>query len=99
MALSGTANAAGELVLTIRPPRQQTWTVSQVSVECLTAPGGATCDIRLSGRLVAPAVPQQDAVSGDPPVIVRPSETLQVVWAGLTPGDPGAALVFYDDGT
>jgi hypothetical protein len=77
----------------------QTWTVSQVSVSLPTAPIGATCDLRKDGVLITPLIPTGDAASGDPPVTLRPGETLTVNFAGCTPGAAGTVYLIYDDGT
>lgn len=77
----------------------QTWTVSQVSVEMSNAPIGATCTLRKDGALITPLIPTGDAASGDPPVILRPGQTLSVTFAGCIPGSLGTVFVFYDDGT
>jgi len=98
-AYSVTVTAGGTAVLAIQTDsRFHTWTVSQVSVEMPTAPIGATCWLRKDGAPVSPIIPTGDAVSGEPPVILRPGQTLTVEWAGCTPGDTGQVWVSYDDG-
>lgn len=91
--------AGGTATATIRVQDGiNTWTVNQVSIEMANAPVGATAELRYNGRLVTPMIPTGDVADGSPPVILRPADTLTVEWAGCTPGDVGAALVFYDDG-
>lgn len=77
----------------------RTWTISQVSVELAAAPIGATCDVRKNGTLITPLIATGDAASGDPPVVLRPGDTLTVNWAGCTIGTRGSVYLIYDDGT
>ena len=94
---SQTVSAAGSATVRIRPLRLQTWTVTQVAVE-MPPVAGQTCELRRNGFLVSPVVPTQDAVGGDPPVLLRPSDELTVEWTNCTPGDVGKVQVFYEYG-
>lgn len=99
-AYSVTVDASGNAVAAIQTGSSfRTWTVSQISVEMPTAPLGATCDARKGGALITPLIPTGDAATGDPPVILRPGETLTVAFAGCTPGDVGTVFLIFDDGT
>lgn len=99
-ALSVTVGSNGKATATIKTrTKLQTWSISQVSVELPTAPIGATCALRKNGVLVTPMIPTADVAGGDPPVILRPGETLTVEWAGCTPGATGTVYCIYDDGT
>lgn len=89
-------DGAGNAVITISPEGLQQWRVTQVSVE-LDDDQVSTCVLRKNGRPVAPAVPQLDAVGGEPSVMLRPGDRLTVEWAGATPGLVAAANVFYDE--
>jgi hypothetical protein len=72
------------------------WEVSQVSIEMLTAPSGATLDVRYMNSLVAPSQSaRRAAASGDPPIFLNGGETMSVEWQNCTPGDPGKVLVVY----
>jgi hypothetical protein len=95
--LAGTVDAAGGLTLTLRVVGGRPWSVSQVSVEMANAGGSATGVLRFNGFLVAPFVPQADAVGGDPPITMQPtSDELTVVWANAVAGVSGQALFIYD---
>lgn len=96
---TATADALGVALVTIKTrTRLQTWTITQVSVEMTTAPIGSTCELRRNNFLVTPLISTGDAASGDPPVILRGSDTVTVKWAGATPGAVGNVLIFFDDG-
>lgn len=96
---SVTVAAGGTAVQRIQTKTKfQTWTVSQVSVEMPTAPIGATCYLRKNGIGITPLIPTGDAASGDPPILLRPGETMSVEWAGCTAGDVGTVYIVYDDG-
>jgi len=95
-----TVDASGTAVQAIQTGSAfRTWTVSQVSVEMPSAPLGATCDVRKGGALITPLIATGDAATGDPPVVVRPGETLTVTFEGCTPGDTGTVYLIFDDGT
>jgi hypothetical protein len=98
-ALSVTVDAAGLATARIQTGSKfQTWTVSQVSVEMPSAPIGSTCWLRKNGAPITPLIATGDAASGDPPIILRPGETMTVEFAGCTPGDVGNIFLVYDDG-
>jgi hypothetical protein len=100
MALTVTVGGDGTATARVQTKTKfQTWTISQVSVEMATAPLGATCDVRKDGALITPLIPTGDAASGDPPVTLRPGQTLTVAFAGCTPGSVGGVYLIYDDGT
>lgn len=99
-AYSVLVDGAGNATATIQTGSSfRTWTVSQISVEMPSAPLGATCDARKNGALITPLIATGDAATGDPPVTLRPGETLTVAFAGCTPGDVGTVFLIYDDGT
>jgi hypothetical protein len=98
--LSATAPASGAVTLTFRIRGTEVNRVTQVSTEmtagsAASVSSGAVGALRLNGRLVAPFVPQGDAVGGDPPVDVGPTDDLTVEFTGATPGNVCAALIFY----
>ena len=72
------------------------WRVTQVSIEMPTAPVGAACYLRKRGKLVTPMIATGDVAAGDPPIFLKPGETMTVTWTGCTPGDVGTVLVIYD---
>lgn len=99
--------AAGTGEVDFPAPRGQVpFTVSQVSIAAIdvagsstpTAPGNATAGVYYNGFLITPMVPQADAASGDPPVVVTPNDTLAVLWTNCTPGRLVQATFIYDDG-
>jgi len=92
-------NASGVATVTIRTQGRQVWTISQVSVEMPTAPSGSTCTLRKNGAFVSLLVAQGDAAGGDPPLTLRPSDTMTITWTGCTAGDLGAVYTVYEDGT
>jgi hypothetical protein len=99
-AYSVTVTAGGTATQRIQTGSKfETWTVSQVSVEMPAAPIGATCWLRKNGAPITPLIPTGDAATGDPPITLRPGETLTVEFAGCTVGDVGQIYVVYDDGT
>lgn len=88
----------GTATVTIATNGVDTWTVSQVSVECPTAPSGSTCSLRKGSYLVSALIPTGDAATGDPPLVLRPQDTAEVAWSGCTPGDACKVFIIYDDG-
>lgn len=95
---TGTADANGDLTLVVRAQSRQRWTVTQVSIECTTAPAGAECNLRKNGKLITPMVPNADAAGGDPPIKIAGSDRLTVEWTQLDPGNVGDVFLIYDDG-
>jgi hypothetical protein len=95
---TGTAGAAGTLTLTVKAQSRQRWTITQVSIECEDAPGGAECNLRKNGYLITPMVPNSDAAGGDPPIKIAGNDRLTIEWTGLDVGNVGQVLVIYDDG-
>lgn len=96
--VSVTADASGNATATIRPTSRQTWTVSQVSINMPNAGGSASCGLYKNGFLISPLVPQADAASGDPPVVLHTGDTMTVQWVGAAVGATGSVVVIYDDG-
>jgi hypothetical protein len=97
--LSAVVNGSGVATITVTVTGGiQTWTIQQISVEEPTAPAGATCVIRKNGNLITPIIPTGDTAAGDPPIILRPSDTLTIVWTGCTSGRVAKAFVMFDDG-
>lgn len=90
-----TVNSAGRATITITPTGFKPWLISQVSIEMLTAPAGATCFLRKRGQLISPMIPAADVAAGDPPVTLYQGEPLTIEWANCTPNDQGQALVVY----
>lgn len=97
-AYSAVVNSSGIAEVTIRPPRVQSWTVSQVSVEMTTAPIGSSCMIRKNGSMITPLVSTGDVASGEPYVQLLATDTLTVRWESVTPGDVGKVYMFYSEG-
>lgn len=98
--VSFTVGASGTASVTLQTTSSlQTWTVTQVSAQCAAAPIGATAQLSLNGVFVSALIPTGDTASGDPPVMLRPEDTLSVDFAGCTPGIGGTVVWFYDDGT
>jgi hypothetical protein len=93
---SGTVDAGGNLTLRIRPKSSASWEVTQVTTEMPTAPSGSLCVLRKNGNKVTDMISTGDAASGDPSVVLRPSDELTIEWTQCTPGDTGRALVFYN---
>jgi hypothetical protein len=95
------AGAAGTITLTFRPRGTDTYRVSQVSPELVQGtaanmPPAASGALRLNGRLVAPFVPTGDAIGGDPPLYVGPTDEMTVEWINVLSGNQASAVVFYD---
>lgn len=81
------------------PTSRNVYSVQQVSVDYATAPIGCTCEIRKNGSLISPMIPTGDAASGDPPIVLRGSDTMTVRFFGGTPGDTVNVFIIYDDGS
>lgn len=92
-----TAGVGGGASVTVTPPPLRQWKVAQVSVAMPDAGGSASCGLYKNGVLVSPLVPQGDAASGDPAVILRPGDQLVVQWTAAKPGAAGTVLVFYEE--
>ena len=97
--LSGTVPASGTVDLVLRSWAGQTWTIQQVSPDAPNVGGAASGGVYKNDNLIAPFVPQGDAVAGEPYPKIRGSDRLQIRWTGATPGAQVSALVIYDDGT
>jgi len=93
--IGAVADAAGVATVEIRSTGNRAWLVSQVSVEMPDAPAGAFCTLRKAGAPITALVANFDAAAGDPPITLRPGETLTVEWQGLTPGQFGRVFVVY----
>ncbi len=97
---SAVVDAAGAAVVTFTTQSSRNvYTVQQVSVECPTAPPGATCAVRKNGSLITPMIPTGDAASGDPPIMLRQSDRMTIEFGSCTPGDTVAVYIIYDDGS
>lgn len=94
---TGVVAAAGTATITYMFGRN-TATVTQVSVDAPNVGGGASAGVYLNDSLITPLVPQGDAATGDPPVIIRPGNSLKIKYFGAAPGALIQTLVFYDDG-
>lgn len=88
--------ASGTGTITLQTRSMRSWSIQQVSIELAAAPSGATADIRKNGYLVTPVIPTGDTAAGDPPVELRPEDTLTINWYGCTNGQIGKATVFYE---
>lgn len=91
----GTADANGDLVLTLQVRGGVPALVTQVTAE-MPLGAGAVCALRLNGSLVSPLVPTGDAATGDPPIWVHPGDQMTVEWRGAPPGAIGAMLAVYE---
>ena len=87
--------ASGTATITVKPPGRQIWTITQVSIELTGAPSGSTCSLRKNGSLVTPMIAPGDAASGDPPIVLLPSDVMTIEWVGCTQGQVGRAIIFY----
>lgn len=96
---TGTTDASGVCLVTIRPTGRQTWAIQQVSTSMPTAPQTSTCAVYKNNVFITPMLNTGDAASGDPPVSISPSDVLQIKWVGATPGVLGNVYIIYDDGT
>lgn len=97
--LQGIVAAGGALTIKFGPQYNNTWYVTQISIEMPTAPAGSLLVIRRMGSLIAPAPSAKRATaSGDPPIFLNGGEFMTVEWTGCTPGDVGKVLVTYNKG-
>lgn len=94
---SAKVGAGGTATVTVKTGSMRAWVVAQVSVELASAPVGATCDIRKNGYLITPVIPTGDVASGEPYVLLDPTDTLTINWAGCTLNTVAKALVFYEE--
>lgn len=100
---SATVNSAGAATLTVRPTGTRPWVVAQVSVELVAGTAASVAalavgELRKNGSLIAPFVAQGDAVAGDPPVSLAPTDEMTIEWTNATPGNRAAALVIFEVG-
>jgi hypothetical protein len=93
----GTAGISGVVTIRIQPKRNVPWLVKQISNRCQTTASGATAGISKNGYPITPLVPGFDAAGGDPPIQLRPSDTMTVDYTGLNVGDVVQVLVVYDE--
>lgn len=93
----GTAGVSGVVSIIVQPKRNIPWLVKQVSNRCATTASGATAGISKNGYPITPLVPGFDAAGGDPPIRLRPSDTMTVDYTGLDAGDVVQVLVVYDE--
>lgn len=96
--LGVTVAATGRATATLTNYGPYTFDVQQVSVEMTGAGGSASGAVRKGGNLIAPFVPQGDAVSGAPSVRLYPGESMTAEWSSATVGATGTATFIYDDG-
>jgi hypothetical protein len=90
------ADAAGRAVARIQSQGNRPWLLSQVSIEMVDAPAGASCTLRKNGAFVSAMIAPGDAAGGDPPLTLHPGDTVTVEWTGLTPGSQGVVFVVYN---
>lgn len=96
----GIVELDGSLIVPFGPSSNNTWKVTQVSLEMPTAPAGASAEIRYMASLVAPSPSaRKGSAGGDPPIFLQGGETMTVNWTNCTPGDIGRVLVTYEKGT
>lgn len=96
-AKDGTVKADGTVTVSLAPTQSyMTWVVHQVTTEYRDAPIGSLSEIRKRGVLITDLIPTGDVAGGDPPVTVRPGESLDVRWTGATPGDLVRVWWSYD---
>lgn len=96
IAAQGIVTAAGTLEIVVESRSAATWILTQISIEMPNAPAGAKCTVRKNGDFVTLILPREGVAAGDPPVHLRPGERATITWTGVTPGDIGKVLVFYD---
>lgn len=92
---TGQDAGGGNVTVTVRPPYGEVWTVTQVSVEIASTTAGGSCTLRKNGYLVSPLVVGADAASGDPPVVLLPTDVLTVEWRNVTVGAVGKVSLTY----
>ena len=97
-AFTEVAGVSGTVTVSVRTRSDQEWTISQVSTRCSAAPIGARCDVAVNGDHISKMLPAGDVASGDPPIIIGPSDTMTVTWQSLTAGAVCNVTVIYDDG-
>jgi hypothetical protein len=91
--------ASGNLTIEFGPDsRLRTWNVQQISLQIPNAPLGCTAKVTKNNLFISAAVPAGDVVGGNPPVLLRDSDRMQVSFAGATPGTVASVYVIYDDG-
>lgn len=93
---SVTAGATGTARVDIRPRRLQTWTMTQVSTSMPDAPIGSACELRFNGNPYTPMVSTGDVAAGEPPLVMRSTDTLSVMWSAVTPGNVGHVTAFWE---
>lgn len=95
-ATSATVDLNGNATARLINRGPNTFVVNQVSIEMPNAPSGAVANLRKDGVLITLMVANADVADGDPPVVLRQGETLNVEWSSCTPGDVGTAWFSYN---
>lgn len=94
---SATVGASGAGTLTIAPKGVQQWLVRQVSWLVTTVvPSVASVNLKKNGRQISQVTAQRDEIGGEPPVLLRPGDTLTLEYTGLTAGQVINATALYD---
>lgn len=95
-------NASGAATITIQPTNKRTWVISQIAVQ-ITFVSGAAVIVRKGGFVVTPIILDTQTgtgvAAGEPPVTLRPPETVTINFTGCTVGSRVSALLLLDDGT
>lgn len=93
----GTVGASGELTVTFTCPLNQSWDVTQITLEMPNASASATAEIR---RGTAPVAPSPDAryasAAGEPPIPVRAGQSISVLWHTAAVGAVGRVFIIYE---
>jgi hypothetical protein len=93
---SAKIGAGGTGTVTIKTGTREVWIISQVTIELVGAPSGATADIRLNDYLVTLMVAQGDTAANDPPVTLLATDAVTVNWYGCTVNQIGKVMIFYE---
>lgn len=90
------ARPDGTAAVTVTPNSSVPWLLTQVSAGVPDAPSGASGVARVNGVFLTWFIATGDVLAGDPPLLLNPGDNLALTWDGLTPGQAGTVLVFYD---
>lgn len=100
--VSGVCDANGDGVLRFRSIGRASYTVRQVShngtIAGATVVGvNAVAGLYKNGHLIAPTVAQRGTIAGEPPVIIRGQDVLELRYSGANPGAAIEMIVIYED--
>lgn len=101
--IAGVCDANGDGALRFRTIGRAEYAVRQVShngtISGATAVGAsAVAGLYKNGHLIAPTVAQGGVISGEPPVMIRGQDVMELRYSAANAGAGIEMMVIYDDG-